>query len=227
MIAHPVCAALRPFLTMTTKVFWTDPYLTELETRIVGVRNDEIMLERTILYALSGGQESDAGTIGGHPVLEARKEGKNIRYRLDPGHGLGVGDPVVVLIDWDRRYRLMRLHFAAEIVLELVYRKLEGVPKIGAHIAQDKARIDFAWTGNITPVLPELERAAQAIVDADQAIISAYSDEAAERRYWEVPDFARVPCGGTHLRRTGEVGKINLKRKNIGKGKERIEVFVS
>jgi Ser-tRNA(Ala) deacylase AlaX len=212
---------------MTTKVFWTDPYLTKLETRIAEARGDEIMLEQTILYALSGGQESDAGTIGGHPVLEARKQGKDILYRLGPGHGLGVGDLVLVLIDWERRYRLMRLHFAAEIVLELVYRKLDGVPKIGAHISQDKARIDFAWAGNITPVLPELQRAAQAIVDADQPIISAYSDEAAERRYWEVPDFARVPCGGTHLRRTGEVGKINLKRKNIGKGKERIEVFVS
>jgi hypothetical protein len=110
---------------MTTKVFWTDPYLTKLETRIAEVRGDEIMLERTILYALSGGQESDAGTIGGHPVLEARKQGKDILYRLGPGHGLGVGDLVLVLIDWERRYRLMRLHFAAEIVLELVYRKLD------------------------------------------------------------------------------------------------------
>jgi Ser-tRNA(Ala) deacylase AlaX len=212
---------------MTTKVFWTEPYLTQLETRIVEARGDEIMLERTIFYALSGGQESDAGTIGGHPVREARKEGKDILYRLDPGHSLGVGDPVLVLIDWERRYRLMRLHFAAEIVLELVYHKLKDAPKIGAHISQDKARIDFAWAGNITPVLPELQRAAQAIVDADQAIISAYSDETAERRYWEVPGFARVPCGGTHLRRTGEVGQITLKRKNIGKSKERIEVFVS
>jgi Ser-tRNA(Ala) deacylase AlaX len=217
----------KPFLIMTTKVFWTDPYLTKLETRIVEAHGDEIRLEKTIFYALSGGQESDAGTIGARRVLEARKKGRDIVYRLDPGHGLKVGDPVVVLIDWERRYRLMRLHFAAEIVLELVYRKLEGVPKIGAHISQDKARIDFAWAGNITPVLPELQGAAQAIVDADQAIVSAYSDETAERRYWEVPDFARVPCGGTHLRRTGEVGRINLKRKNIGKGKERIEVFVS
>ena len=44
-------------------------------------------------------------------------------------------------------------------------------------------------------------------------------------RYWEIEGFARVPCGGTHLKRTGEVGNIALKRKNIGKGKERIEVY--
>ncbi|HAE50502.1 MAG TPA: alanyl-tRNA editing protein, partial [Tistrella mobilis] len=44
------------------------------------------------------------------------------------------------------------------------------------------------------------------------------------RRYWEVEGVARVPCGGTHLRRTGEVGAITLKRVNVGKGKERIEM---
>ena len=212
---------------MTTKMFWVDPYLTKLDTRVAAVRENEIALEQTIFYALSGGQESDAGTIGGRPVIEARKDGQSIVYRLDSGHGLSAGDPVTVAIDWERRYRLMRLHFAAEIVLELMYRKFEGVPKVGAHIAQEKARIDFGWTGSIAPVLPDLQREAQAIIDADEAVISAFSDEATERRYWEVPGFARVPCGGTHLRRTSEVGKIMLKRKNIGKGKERIEVFVS
>jgi Ser-tRNA(Ala) deacylase AlaX len=58
-------------------------------------------------------------------------------------------------------------------------------------------------------------------------IISAYADESSQKRYWEVPGFARIPCGGTHLKRTGEVGNIMLKRKNIGKGKERIEVYAA
>jgi Ser-tRNA(Ala) deacylase AlaX len=67
---------------------------------------------------------------------------------------------------------------------------------------------------------------ANRIVAADHAIVSAFGDEAAERRYWQIPDFARVPCGGTHLRRTGEVGVIALRRRNIGKCKERIEIWV-
>ena len=121
----------------------------------------------------------------------------------------------------------MRLHFAAELVLELAYRKLEPITKIGAHIAEDKARIDFAWDENIAAHFPDLEREANAVVAADHAIVSAFSDEAAERRYWQIPGFARVPCGGTHLRRSGEVGTIALKRKNIGKGKERIEITVA
>lgn len=65
---------------------------------------------------------------------------------------------------------------------------------------------------------------AQAIVREDREIVSAYEDLAEERRYWEVPGFARVPCGGTHPKRTGEVGTIELRRRNIGRGKERIEI---
>lgn len=120
----------------------------------------------------------------------------------------------------------MRLHFAAELVLELAYKTLAGAEKIGAHIAADKARIDFAWPHSIAPLLPQLAAQAQAIVAADHAIISAFADEQNERRYWELPGFARVPCGGTHLRRSGEVGALRLKRNNIGRGKERIEIFV-
>lgn len=138
-----------------------------------------------------------------------------------------VGDPVKITIDWEKRYQLMRLHFAAEIVLELVCQRFPDVVKVGAHIAQDKSRIDFEWSQNISPFIPALQEAAQQIIDSDQAIISAFSDEVMERRYWKIQEFSQVPCGGTHLKRTGEVGTIRLKRVNPGKGKERIEIYVS
>jgi Ser-tRNA(Ala) deacylase AlaX len=211
---------------VTKKIFWTDPYLTQLETRVASVTGAEVALEATIFYALSGGQESDAGTIGGKPVLEARKCGTDILYRLQDDHGLAAGDAVAVAIDWERRYRLMRLHFAAEVVLELAYKHFAGIQKIGAHIAADKARVDFEWATPITPSLPLLGEGLRRIVESDQPILSAFSDEAAQRRYWEVPGFARVPCGGTHLKRTGEVGAVTLKRRNVGKGKERVEIVL-
>ena len=212
---------------MTRKVFWEDPYRATLDTRVASVAQNDLTLDATIFFALSGGQESDRGTLGGHKVLQARKDGAEIVYTLAEGHGLRPGDAVRVAIDWERRYRLMRLHFAAEIVLELAYRRFGTGSKIGAHIAADKARIDFQWPEPVTPLLPALRQEAMAVVAADAEIVSAYSDVAAERRYWEIPGFARVPCGGTHLRRAGEIGAIELKRKNIGKGKERIEIFVA
>jgi Ser-tRNA(Ala) deacylase AlaX len=209
---------------MTEKVFWSDPYLTGLDTVVASVDGDAVTLASTIFFAFSGGQESDEGTIGGLPVLEALAEGTEIRYLLPAGHGLRPGDPVRVEIDGARRLRLMRLHFAAELVLELIGRAVPGIEKTGAHIAANKARIDFAYAGNVSelflPVLTEVSR----LVAADLPIVSAFEDEATERRNWEIAGFARVPCGGTHPRRTGEVGAIVLTRKNLGKGVERVEI---
>lgn len=209
---------------MVAKLFWQDPYRTSLDTRIAAVEGDAVRLQETIFYAFSGGQESDAGTIGGHAVVEARKVGGDILYRLEPGHGLEAGDAVTVEIDGARRLRLMRLHLAAEIVLELAYQNLPGIQKIGAHIAEDKARIDFAWPENVAKLFPMMQEKAGALIAADRPVVSAFSDEADQRRYWEIEGFAHVPCGGTHLKRTGEIGAIALKRVNIGKGKERIEI---
>ena len=211
---------------MTKKIFWDDPYLTQLKTYITSVKRDDVTVEETIFFAFSGGQESDHGTIGNSNVLQARTEGKEIIYTLESDHGLKEGDPVSIEIDWGRRYQLMRLHFAAEVVLELMYRNFESIKKIGAHIAQDKARIDFEWSENISKVLPVIHKEARSIIEANQEIISAFSNEETEERYWEISGFAKVPCGGTHLKRTGEVGEIELKRKNPGKGKERIEIYL-
>ncbi len=212
---------------MTHKMFWDDPYLTQLDTTITSVSRQTVQVAQTIFYAFSGGQESDTGTLGGYPVIQAHKTEQNdILYRLSENHTLQVGDSVTMTIDWQRRYRLMRLHFAAEIILELMYQHQPGIQKIGAHIAEDKSRIDFEWGANISLFFPTVYEKAQTLIRANQPIRSEFTDKTTERRCWDIAGFARVACGGTHLKTTGEVGTINLKRKNIGKGKERIEIYL-
>ncbi len=212
---------------MTRKLFWNDTYQTSLQTQVSKVDGNDICLASTIFFAFSGGQESDEGNIAGHTVLAARKDGLELVYTLADGHSLQPGQTVEVCINWERRYRLMRLHFAAELVLELFYKSLPGVGKVGAHIAEDKARIDFVWPESITPLLPAYAAQAQSIIDANLDIYCAFDDETTERRYWEIAGFSRVPCGGTHVRRTGELGQIRLKRNNIGRGKERVEIYLA
>ena len=90
---------------MTEKVFWQDPYRTTLDAAIAGVDGNDVTVDRTIFYALSGGQESDRGTFGIVPVLTARKQSKEIVYTLANDHGLAPGDAVTMTIDWTRRYR--------------------------------------------------------------------------------------------------------------------------
>ncbi len=208
------------------KLFWEDPYLAAIEATVTGVDGDTVTLDRTIAYAFSGGQESDSGTIGGHEIIQARCDGLEIRYTLPAGHALKTGDTVPVTIDWDKRYRLMRLHFVAELVLELVYRNFNRPQKIGANITADKARVDFQWSGSIAETFGLLEGKIRELVEANLDIASEFSDEQTQRRHWRIDGFARVECGGTHLKKTGEVGPIRLKRNNIGGGKERIEIYL-
>ena len=211
---------------MTKKTFWIDPYSTHHETTVASVDGNDITLDSTIFFAFSGGQESDQGTINRIPVITAKKVGLDIVYTLPADHGLRVWQPVAIAIDWERRYRLMRLHFAAELVLELFCAELNGIDKVGAHIAQNKARIDFAWPTSIAPLLGRLSDAANAIIRSDLKIRTGFDDEPNERRFWEIEGYARVPCGGTHVRSTSEIGSIRLKRDNIGKGKERVEIYL-
>lgn len=209
------------------KIFWEDPYQTELTTTVTGVSGNVVTLKETIAYAFSGGQQSDDGTINGFKIIKAEKSGKEIFYTIDDGHHLKPGDIVQVKIDWDKRYRIMKLHFAAELVLELVNQQFDRPQKIGANITSEKSRIDFIWPSNISGMFPILEQKLEKIILADKVILSAFSDEAEERRYWNIEGFGQVPCGGTHIRKTGELGSLKLKRSGQGKNKERIEIYLA
>lgn len=208
------------------KIFWEDPYLSSIMAKVTGVQGNLVTLDRTVAYAFSGGQQSDFGTIGGYPIIEARKDGREIYYTIAASHDLNSGQEVKVAINWEKRYRIMKLHFAAEIILELVYQNYGKPEKIGANITFEKSRVDFFWDGNISDIFADLAQKAQAIIDSDCPIECGFDDVDRQKRYWKIEGFAKVPCGGTHVKKTGEIGGIAFKRKNIGKGKERIEIYL-
>lgn len=205
------------------KVFWDNPYQSLLETRVVSVDNNRVLFEETIAFSFSGGQESDKADINGLTIIHSEIDGNLIYYILPEGHNLKPGNVVTMKIDWPRRYRLMRLHFAAELILELVARKLK-LEKIGAHIAETKARIDFFCNQNISSLFEDLLRDYNAIIERNHPIKTGFTDVQNQRRFWEIEGFSKVACGGTHVKTTSEVGLIILKRINIGNGKERIEI---
>ncbi len=205
------------------KVFWEDPYLTTLKAAVVAINGCEVLFNETIIYSFSGGQESDKAFVNEYPVLSSRMENGLIYYTIPEKHNLRVGDLVVQTIDWPRRYNLMRLHFCAEIILELVTQKYK-LEKVGAHISQEKSRIDFIYDKNISHMFAELEAAFKKIIDADLLIEKGWVDKDAQRRFWKIEGFAQVPCGGTHVKSTREVGYVKLKREHPGKNIERIEI---
>ena len=148
------------------KVFWENPYQSSLTTTVTAVSGAEVLFDATIAYSFAGGQESDRAWVNGIEIIGSCMDGGLIYYTLPPEHGLNVGDVVLMTIDWPRRYRLMRLHFTAELMLELVTQKY-GLEKVGAHIAEHKARIDFKSDSNISTYFQELLADYAAIIAAD------------------------------------------------------------
>lgn len=205
------------------KVFWDNPYQTQLTTTVTDVTDNKVLLAETIAFSFSGGQESDNGSINGFRITGSEIKDHLIFYTLEDSHNLQAGDNVTVEIDWIRRYRLMRLHFAAELILELVTKKLD-LEKIGAHISENKARIDFVYDKNISAIFDELLADYNKIISDDLTIKTGFTDINTGRRFWEIDGFSKVSCGGTHVKSTAEVGFVTLKRVNIGGGKERIEI---
>lgn len=207
------------------KVFWDNPYQSSLQTKVAAVLGNQILFEETIAYSFSGGQESDKATVNGLPILDSKMEGKLIYYTLPDGHGLKMGDAVHMEIDWPRRYRLMRLHFAAELVLEIVTQKYH-LEKVGAHISETKSRIDFIFGEHISSIFEEILADYNRIINEDRVIQTGFSDIENQRRFWKIDGFAQVPCGGTHVKSTAEVGFVTLKRSRSGKSIERIEIIL-
>lgn len=210
---------------MLDKLFWKDPYMQQCEACVTRVDGDIVNLDKTIAFAFSGGQESDYGTIGGFSIKESFKNGLDIDYLLE-NHDLSVGDKVLVAIDFDRRYKMMRLHFCGDMVLQIILTKYPNIIRIGAHVSADKVRMDFEFDQNISCMFEWLAAELKDIVARDYVITKGFKDESTQLRYWKIDDYDAAECGGTHVNSTKEIGEVKFKRKNLGAGKERIEIYL-
>lgn len=211
---------------MVDKLFRKEPYLGSCEATVASSEGPEVILDKTVFFAFSGGQQSDSGIIGGFKVLEARAEGPEIRYKLEEGADLREGDKVEVKIDMDKRKRIMRLHSAAHLVYGVLSKQHEPKKLIGSNVTEDKARIDFEHPEPISGLLPPVEEEANRLIEENPPAKTHPDENNPDKWWWECMDL-RYPCGGTHVKSLGEIGKIKLKRKNIGSGKERIEITLA
>jgi alanyl-tRNA synthetase len=210
------------------KLFWNDPYQTECTAKVTSIDGNKVKLDQSIFYAFSGGQESDSGTINNIPVILATKQGDkediiDITYELESAPTFKVGDTVEVKIDEQKRAQLRKLHSVAHVMYYFVIEKLGKLQIVGSNITSNKARMDFVYDKPINEILPEIESNLNTFLSEDYTITSTEDPNKPDLRWWKCEEWA-MPCGGTHVKSTKEIGQIKLKRKNIGTGKERIEV---
>ncbi len=209
-----------------------------------------VILDRTAFYPVGGGQPADTGVIKGKrgevKVLGVQMVDGTVVHIADELNGeLRAGKKVKGVIDWGRRYTLMKNHTTAHLMAEAL-RRATGTPLkiIGSAIGVDKARLELACEKSLGPLLPKIEKAANSIVKEDWPVevkmmrrreaeeyvkrfhesLETLPPQVVNVRIVEIEDLHACACGGTHVETTSEIGAVKvLKRRSKGRGVERIE----
>jgi len=234
-------------------LFRDDAYLRSCEAEVVAVNErGGIVLDRTVFYATGGGQPGDTGRlilsageipIGATVYGEDRSEIVHVPAR--PEAVPEPGEKVEAFLDWDRRNRHMRMHTALHLLCSLI-----PYPVTGGSIGAEESRLDFDIADADAIDKEQLTEALNALVAADHPVTTRWiSDE----ELADNPDLVRTmsvkpptgsgrvrlvaigedgsvdlqPCGGTHVRSTGEIGKLAVgKVEKKGRQNRRIRLRI-
>ncbi|WMM23523.1 DHHA1 domain-containing protein [Tissierella sp. MB52-C2] len=223
---------------MTYKLYLDNPYLREIDARIVDKTYKDgkyyIKLNRTIFYPhLSGGQPGDKGTINGINVIEVYEDNLDIIHvTKDNIHS----DKVMLAIDWENRLDNMQQH-TGQHLLSAAFYKLYNGETIGFHIGQDYVYIDVTLPELTDYEAEKIEIYTNRVIASNFEIKSYYIEKNdiekipvrkqptvnSNIRIVEIDNIDFSPCAGTHLRSTGEIGIIKIRKWEKYKGNIRIE----
>lgn len=219
---------------MTERLYHRDSYLVEFSARVVTKEGggSRLILDRTAFYPASGGQPCDFGTINGVPVLNVEED--------DDGriaHTLAApvaGETVDGRVDWERRFDHMQQH-SGQHLLSAVIIECCGIPTVSFHLGEEFSTIDIAAGSLDARVLGRIESRANQVIAENRAVTVEYrdsSDQAGLRvpssrqgtlRVVTMENLDVSACGGTHVRRTGEIGCLLVGRLDKMHGNVRIE----
>lgn len=224
---------------MAELLFRDDAYLAACEATVLAVNGNAVELDRTVFYPMGGGQAGDTGTLGPSRVIDTRKgaNADSVLHLVEPGSPVAPGQKFEIHLDWERRHRLMRLHTALHLLCAVV-----KAPVTGGRIAEDKAHLDFdiemekLVKDEIEARLNELISSSiqtsvawinDAELDAKPDLVKTMSVAPPRGegrvRLLEIPGVDLQACGGTHVRNTGEIGKLTVARiRSEGKRNKRV-----
>lgn len=234
---------------MTDQLFLRDAYLHRFDATVTAVDLDarRVTVDRTAFYPTGGGQPHDTGTLAGLQVVDVRKEGDDVWHTLDGNASLPeTGTIVHGELDWNRRHQLMRTHTALHVLCGVIWNRW-ATPVTGGHMEPLSARMDFDFDplpdgfGATVETLINQELAAarpvevsflprsEAVLDADliRTKINLVPETVPEVRVIDIVGLDKQADGGTHVRRTDEVGQVRVvKTESKGKSNKRIRLQV-
>lgn len=240
---------MQTFNRQTRTLYYDDMYLCSARAKIVEIGPNYIELDATVAFPEGGGQEADTGVIVGEDGTTIRfigaqkvfgrmlflKDFPNILVEGVIRHivstedseclkGFACGTYVDVHIDIDRRAQLSLSHTASHLLYVGIatVRPDAVLWTRGCHIKPNGARFDFSVANKFSQdETNEIARIANEMVRRKNAIRLFQNDLEPFARYWECEGHV-IPCGGTHIETTAPVGSLVVKRKGLGKGRERL-----
>ena len=227
---------------MTEKLYWKDAYMKDFTARVISKTEQAVVLDRTAFFPEGGGQVADTGVLNDIKVFDVRKQDEDIAHFVEEISNFAIGDEVTGRIDWDRRYKIMRLHTAAHIVF-FCFRDFfdKNCTASSGRVNEEKERSDYLFTKELNlEDLKIVENRANEVIskgldvkiwfeDTETREVNPWTGAVAPitsglRRKWRIEGFPEMECGGTHVRKISEIGNIALKKaKNPGGGRRRIE----
>lgn len=231
----------------TKLVYQSDSYLKEHETTVTRASGDLLFFESTIFHPRSGGVEHDRGLlVYGEKSVEVvevfiDRDTGDVAHRTSSQVDLLPGTRVKMILDWDRRYKLMRLHTAAHILSAIMYTNY-GALVSGGNISPDHAYDDYTLEKLEKDLFVRAVEEANEVVKRDLEVkiywlpreealripgvvklVARMPPNVDKLRIVEIPGIDIQADGGPHVRRTGEIGEIVfLKAENRGKNKKRM-----
>ena len=229
----------------TDLVFLRDAYLRELEATVVEVRDNALVLDRTIFYPTGGGQPHDTGIIDGQLVVDVHKDGDVVVHTLIDGAAVpSVGSSVLCHVDWERRHKLMRTHTAMHVLCGVIWNEWH-VPVTGGNMEPLTARMDFEFNPLPDDFAARVEQLVNEAIARDHRIevsflprdtavmdedlirtkVSLIPESVKDIRVVDIVGLDKQADGGTHVAYTREVGTFRVaKVENKGKGFRRVRV---
>jgi alanyl-tRNA synthetase len=217
----------------TDRLYYTDSYLTDFQARVVDRSPDglRLYLDRTAFYPASGGQPHDTGLLAGVPVTEVVDEGDRIAHlTAAPVEGV----EVECRVDWPRRFDHMQQHTGQHLLSATII-ELYGIPTVSFHLGEDISTIDLVTSALDPEQVIAAERRANERVVENLPVTVTYetpeeardlrvpSDRQGLLRIVTIQGLDRIACGGTHVRATGEVGPVLIRRLERIRGNVRLE----
>ena len=231
----------------TELLYLRDAYLLAFDATVVEAREQSIALDRTAFYPTGGGQPHDTGQLGDQSVIDVRKEGDLVWHTLaDAAPVPEVGSSVSGSVDWERRHRLMRTHSALHVLCGVIWNEWR-VPVTGGNMEPLSARMDFEFDPLPEGFGPRVEDLVNTELAADRPIevsflprstavgdedlirtkVNMIPESVSEIRVVDIVGLDKQADGGTHVRSTGEVGRIRvIKLENKGKGNKRVRLEI-